>query len=137
MYLAYVKTPYYKFARDTLSYLLLVGLHFFLCLEPATREMKVIEWIIFTFFIGRYLVERKQIRQQKATYFRFVFRVVAVFFFSHKSCSELLKKTSTLTTNHVKLLDMIAKFQNLLENLEIYFKCTRKKMGIVNTYFYF
>ena len=84
MYLAYVKTPYYKFARDTLSYLLLVGLHFFLCLEPTTREMSILEWIIFIFFIGRYLVERKQIRQQKSTYFRFVL----YFFLYYFKCTK-------------------------------------------------
>ena len=89
LYLAYVKTPYYKFARDTLSYLLLAGLHFVLCLEPVTREISVLEWIIFTFFIGRYLVERKQMRQQKDTYFRFV-----CVFFSHHTGPELLKEIS-------------------------------------------
>ena len=70
IYLDYLESPYYKFIRDTMSYLILVSLHFALCLEPTTKEMSGLEWTILTFFIGRYLVERKQIRQQRATYLR-------------------------------------------------------------------
>ncbi|KAJ7379861.1 hypothetical protein OS493_012613 [Desmophyllum pertusum] len=36
MYLIYLETPYFKFVRDTLSYILLVVLHYALCLSPST-----------------------------------------------------------------------------------------------------
>lgn len=61
MYLAYLKSPYYKFVRDTLSYIVLLVLHFALCLAPSTIGLSGLEWAIFVFFVGRYLVERKQI----------------------------------------------------------------------------
>ncbi|KAJ7379859.1 hypothetical protein OS493_012611 [Desmophyllum pertusum] len=61
MYLIYVETPYFKFVRDTLSYIVLVVLHYALCLSPSTIAFSGLEWAILVFFIGRYLVERKQI----------------------------------------------------------------------------
>ena len=60
-YLIYLETPYFKFVRDTLSYILLVVLHYVLCLSPSTIAFSGLEWAILVFFIGRYLVERKQI----------------------------------------------------------------------------
>ena len=61
MYLIYLETPYFKFVRDTLSYIVLVVLHYALCLSPSTIAFSALEWAILVFFIGRYLVERKQI----------------------------------------------------------------------------
>ena len=61
MYLIYLETPYFKFVRDTLSYIVLVVLHYALCLSPSTIAFSGLEWAILVFFIGRYLVESKQI----------------------------------------------------------------------------
>ncbi|KAJ7358638.1 hypothetical protein OS493_022070 [Desmophyllum pertusum] len=61
MYLIYLETPYFKFVRDTLSYIVLVVLHYALCLSPSTIAFSGLEWAILVFFIGRYLVEGKQI----------------------------------------------------------------------------
>lgn len=72
IYLDYAESPYYKFVRDTLSYLFLLALHFALCLEPSTKRISGLEWTIFVFFAGRYLVEGKQIMEQKSGYFRYV-----------------------------------------------------------------
>ena len=60
-YLIYLETPYFKFVRDTLSYTVLVVLHYALCLSPSTIAFSGLEWAILIFFVGRYLVERKQI----------------------------------------------------------------------------
>ena len=60
----YVKlweTPYFRYVRDTLSYIVLVCLHYALCLSPSTIALSGLEWTILIFFVGRYLVERKQI----------------------------------------------------------------------------
>ena len=54
-------SPYFKFVRDTLSYIVLVVLHYALCLSPSTVAVSGLEWAILTFFVGRYLVERQQI----------------------------------------------------------------------------
>ncbi|XP_078350088.1 uncharacterized protein LOC144634914 isoform X2 [Oculina patagonica] len=54
-------TPYAKFVRDTLSYIVLAVLHYVLCLSPSTIAFSRLEWVILVFFAGRYLVERKQI----------------------------------------------------------------------------
>lgn len=54
-------TPYFKFVRDSLSFVVLLGLHFALCLEPSSVPFSGLEWAILVFFIGRYLVEREQI----------------------------------------------------------------------------
>ncbi|KAJ7379864.1 hypothetical protein OS493_012617 [Desmophyllum pertusum] len=61
MYLIYLETPYFKFVRDTLSYILHVVLHYALCLSPSTIAFSGLEWAILVFFIGRCLVECKQI----------------------------------------------------------------------------
>ncbi|KAJ7358917.1 hypothetical protein OS493_020758 [Desmophyllum pertusum] len=61
MYLIYLETPYFKFVRDTLSYIVLVVLHYALCLSPSTIALSGLELAILVFFIGRYLVEGKQI----------------------------------------------------------------------------
>lgn len=54
-------TPYFKFVRDSLSFVVLLGLHFALCLAPSSIPFSGLEWAILVFFIGRYLVEREQI----------------------------------------------------------------------------
>jgi len=54
-------TPYFKFVRDSLSFVVLLGLHFALCLAPSNIPFSGLEWAILVFFIGRYLVEREQI----------------------------------------------------------------------------
>ena len=54
-------TPYAKYVRDTLSYIVLVVLHYALCLSPSTIAFSRLEWVILIFFVGRYLVERQQI----------------------------------------------------------------------------
>ncbi|KAL9954088.1 hypothetical protein ACROYT_G041582 [Oculina patagonica] len=60
-YLMYLEIPYLKFVRDTLSYLTLLVLHYALCLAPSTTEFSGLEWAILIFFLGRSLVEWKQI----------------------------------------------------------------------------
>jgi len=61
VYLLYLKTPYHKFVRDTLSYIVLVALHYALCLSPLTIPFGGLEWAILVFFLGRCVVECKQI----------------------------------------------------------------------------
>ena len=61
IYLMTLETPYFKFVRDTLSYIVLLLLHFALCLSPSTIPFSGLEWAILVFFIGRYLVEHKQL----------------------------------------------------------------------------
>lgn len=61
-YLKYLKTPYFIFVRDVLSYLALLVLHYALCLAPSSVEFSGLEWSILIFFIGRSLVEFGQIR---------------------------------------------------------------------------
>ena len=53
-------TPYFIFVRDTLSYLALLGLHWFICLAPSTIAFSGVEWAIFLFFLGRIAMEGKQ-----------------------------------------------------------------------------
>ena len=66
-YLDYFTTPYFIFLRDTLSYLLLLGLHIAICLSPATVPFSALEWVILVFFIGRFLSEVKQYTNRAAT----------------------------------------------------------------------
>ena len=61
IYLISLETPYFTFVRDTLSYIVLLLLHYALCLSPTTVPFSGLEWVILIFFTGRYLVERKQI----------------------------------------------------------------------------
>jgi len=61
IYLISLETPYFTFVRDTLSYIVLLVLHYALCLSPTTVTFNGLEWFILIFFTGRYLVERKQI----------------------------------------------------------------------------
>ena len=61
-YLKYLKTPYFIFVRDALSYLALVVLHYAFCLSPSSLAFSGLEWSIFIFFMGRSLVEYGQIR---------------------------------------------------------------------------
>ena len=61
IYLISLETPYFTFVRDTLSYIVLLLLHYALCLSPTTLPFSGLEWVILIFFTGRYLVERKQI----------------------------------------------------------------------------
>ncbi|XP_020619072.1 short transient receptor potential channel 2-like isoform X3 [Orbicella faveolata] len=62
LYLEYLKTPYFIFVRDTLSYVALLGLHYAFCLSPSSLAFSGLEWSILIFFIGRSLVEFEQIR---------------------------------------------------------------------------
>ena len=66
-YLCYFTTPYFIFLRDTLSYLLLLGLHIAICLSPTTVPFSALEWAILVFFIGRFLSEVKQYINKVAT----------------------------------------------------------------------
>ena len=61
-YLKYLKTPYFIFVRDALSYLALLVLHYALCLAPSSLAFSGLEWSILIFFMGRFLVEFGQIR---------------------------------------------------------------------------
>ncbi|XP_020618999.1 short transient receptor potential channel 4-like isoform X2 [Orbicella faveolata] len=61
-YLKYLKTPYFIFVRDALSYLALVVLHYAFCLTPSRLAFSGLEWSILIFFMGRSLVEYRQIR---------------------------------------------------------------------------
>ena len=61
VYLAFLESPKYKFLRDTLSYIIMLFLHYALCLSPSTIAFSGLEWAILAFYIGRYLVELKQI----------------------------------------------------------------------------
>ena len=65
MYLDFLESPYYKFFRDTLSYIVLLFLHYALCLLPSTIAFSGLEWTILVFFVGRFFVELKQIWQSK------------------------------------------------------------------------
>ena len=60
LYLDYFTTPYFIFARDTLSYFLLLGLHFIICLSQSVVKFSVTEVAILVFFIGRFVVEFDQ-----------------------------------------------------------------------------
>ena len=62
LYLEYLKTPYFIFVRDTLSYFALVGLHYAFCLSPSSLAFSGLEWSILVFFVGRSLVEYEQMR---------------------------------------------------------------------------
>ena len=64
-YHEYFTTPYFIFARDTLSYLTLLGLHFALCLSPSVIPFSGLERVILVFFMGRVLMESKQFRNVK------------------------------------------------------------------------
>ena len=59
-YLKKLEIPYLKFVRDTLSYIILLGLQCVLCVVPSTIKFNKLEWIILVFFFGRLLVECKQ-----------------------------------------------------------------------------
>ncbi|CAH3160768.1 unnamed protein product [Porites evermanni] len=61
VYLAYLKSPYYKFFRDTLSYIIMLLLHYAICLSPTTVAFSGLEWTILVFYIGRFVAELKQI----------------------------------------------------------------------------
>ena len=65
MYLEYFTTPYFVFVRDILSYLALLGLHFVMCITPSRIPFSEVEWIIFAFFMGRILMESRQLVQAK------------------------------------------------------------------------
>ena len=60
LYLDYFTTPYFIFARDTLSYLALLGLHIALCISYSTVRFIVMEWAILVFFMGRLFLEVNQ-----------------------------------------------------------------------------
>uniref|UniRef100_A0A6P8IXW9 Transient receptor potential-gamma protein-like n=1 Tax=Actinia tenebrosa TaxID=6105 RepID=A0A6P8IXW9_ACTTE len=57
IYHDYFTTPYFIFQRDTLSYLVLLALHFAMSIRPSTLHFAVVEWIILLFFLGRFMME--------------------------------------------------------------------------------
>ena len=61
VYLDCLKSPYYKFLRDTLSYFIMLSLHYALCLSPSTIAFSGLEWTILVFYVGRFVAELKQI----------------------------------------------------------------------------
>ena len=64
-YLDYFTTPYFVFLRDALSYLVLLGLHFTICLQTSSISFSGIEWAILVFFTGRVLFESEQFASNK------------------------------------------------------------------------
>ena len=64
-YRDYFTTPYFVFIRDALSYLVLLGLHFTICLETSSISFTWIEWAILVFFTGRVLFECEQFTNKK------------------------------------------------------------------------
>ena len=60
LYRAYFVTPYFIFARDTLSYVLLLCLHAAICLSPSIVTFTMVEWSILVFFLGHFAVEVDQ-----------------------------------------------------------------------------
>lgn len=61
MYQDYFTTPYFIFVRDTLNYLILLGLHFAICLSPNSVKLTGAEWVVMVFFMGRTVMEIKQL----------------------------------------------------------------------------
>lgn len=59
--------PYFIFVRDTLTYLVLLGLHFAICVEPSHLAFTGLEWATLVFFFGRLLTEIKQVADIKGT----------------------------------------------------------------------
>ena len=59
-YLHYFNTPYFIFLRDTMSYLIHLGLHFAVCLAPSSISFSRLEWAIWVFYMGRIVMESKQ-----------------------------------------------------------------------------
>ena len=57
LYLDYFTTPYFLFFRDTLSSVVLLGLHFGICLKPSTLTISELEHAILLFFLGRIVTE--------------------------------------------------------------------------------
>ena len=66
-YRDYFTTPYFVFIRDALSYLVLLGLHFTICLETSSISFTWIEWAILVFFMGRVLFECEQFTNNNDT----------------------------------------------------------------------
>ena len=64
-YRDYFTTPYFVFIRDALSYLILLGLHFTICLETSSISFTWIECVILVFFTGRVLFECEQFTNNK------------------------------------------------------------------------
>ncbi|KAK3735959.1 hypothetical protein QZH41_018383 [Actinostola sp. cb2023] len=64
-YIQYFTTPYFIFLRDTLSYLVLLGLHFAMCIQPSTLHFTALEWLIMLFFLGRFIMEVSQVITEK------------------------------------------------------------------------
>ena len=60
-YLKYFTTPYFIFVRDTLSYLVHLGLHFAICLAPSSIPFSRLEWAVWVFYMGRLVIESKQL----------------------------------------------------------------------------
>ena len=59
-YFRFFAQPFNVYVRDTLSYLVLLGLHFAICLMPGSLPFTGVEWTIFIFFLGRTVMELSQ-----------------------------------------------------------------------------
>ena len=59
--------PLHVYVRDTLSYLVLLGLHFAICLTPGSLPFSDVEWTIFIFFLGRIVMELSQFLSTNAS----------------------------------------------------------------------
>ena len=59
-YMTFSKIPCFIFVRDTISYLILLGLHLALSVESSQLSFSVLEWAILVLFAGRLLIEMKQ-----------------------------------------------------------------------------
>ena len=59
-YKKFSKIPCFIFVRDTISYLILLGLHLALSVESSQLSLSVLEWAILVLFAGRLLIEMKQ-----------------------------------------------------------------------------
>ncbi|CAH3019062.1 unnamed protein product, partial [Porites evermanni] len=86
-YLACLRSPRYKFLRDTLSYIIMLFLHYALCLSPSTIAFSGLEWTILVFYVGRFVAELKQIscimqwlrHPEKETLKCYCFRIFSVY----------------------------------------------------------
>ena len=108
-YCEYFTTPYFVFIRDTLSYLVLLGLHVALCLESSTIPFSGLEWAILVFFLGRILMESRQFLDVKVQQRRLTatkdFRGS-----KYQICSETEEETESSPTRGTPFLQRCKKY---------------------------
>ncbi|CAH3165027.1 unnamed protein product, partial [Porites evermanni] len=108
-YREYFTTPYFVFIRDTLSYLVLLGLHVALCLESSTIPFSGLEWAILVFFLGRILMESRQFLDVKVQQRRLTatkdFRGS-----KYQICSETEEETESSPTRGTPFLQRCKKY---------------------------